>query len=112
MPHISDYADDLARRRNAVVSALTLNNDALTEGIRPREVAACKGFVKDKERRRLLSVVLVKGAAAGKGYGERAEVNGAYRAMARCGFFFGPDGVGAREWEGGSVVNNAPGHRG
>ena len=59
----------------------------------------------------LLSVVLVKGAAAGKRYVERAEVIGAYRAMAGGGFIFGPDGWATCDEEGARVAITAQGQR-
>ena len=75
-----------------MVTALTLDNDVLAEGLCPREVAAGKSFIDDDDRRSVLIVVLVELASARKGYVERAEVIRTNSAMVRCGLIFGPEG--------------------
>src|SRR5207244_1427253 len=81
VPHISDYADDLARRRHYIVAALTFNNDVLAERLRPGEVESGKSLVDDNDRRRVLIVAPVEEATAGKRYVERAEIIRADGAM-------------------------------
>src|SRR5712691_10585982 len=90
MPHVSDNADNLARRRRAIVPALTLDNDALAERLGPGEVTAGKGLVDDNDRWRMLIIPLVKGASAGEGYFERAKIIRANRTMVRDGLILGP----------------------